>query len=148
MEPIRSVLVAVDLSARSGLVLETALRVVESQEANFLLLHVIRDIAADVAFYDSTSDVGSLQGELESGADAQLTALRDEVAGPRKVAVEVRSGLPWAEIVAAAIREQSELVVMGAHFHDEGRNRVLADAVSKVTQLAPCPVLVVPTAEE
>lgn len=150
MEPIRNVLVAVDLSDRSAKVVAAAARIVSESGARFRVLHVIRDLVAEAAFYDASQDLGSVQGDLERRAHEQLRALAHSGLAARPVEVEVRSGVPWSEILAAALHHRVDLVVMGAHFRDEGpaKPRVLADAVTKVSQMAPCPVLVVPTAAE
>jgi nucleotide-binding universal stress UspA family protein len=63
-------------------------------------------------------------------------------AGVRVVRVLVESGLAYSRILAAATREGSDLIVLGAHGlgrHDSP----LGDTAAQVAKFATCPVLIV-----
>lgn len=155
MQPIRTALLAVDLSTRSAKVLAAAVRFLQPlPDSRIVVLHVISDYEAALGAYAgasglSTGQLEELQGKLEQGAEQQLAAVVADWPGdwPEPI-LEVRRGAPWSEIVAAAMHHRAELVFLGAHFQDLPKHKVLGDVVSRVTRQVDCPVMVVPTSEE
>lgn len=146
MEPIRRVLVAVDLTPRSELVIHAARRVVPDRGAEFVLMHVVSDLESLLGVYVAGGDVGSLQSDIRERAQSQLERLRAEhFRDGVDCRVELRQGPIWSEIVAAAIAHRSDLAFVGAHFTDLPKHKTTGDIVAKVTKIAPCPVVVVPS---
>ncbi len=149
MNAIKRVLIAVDLSPRSKLVIAAVQQVVPDPDAHLLLTHVVGDLEAEFTLYGRPSGSSDLQSELEKGAHARLEELRSAYLADRpNVEIEVRVGPRWSEIVAAAMKHRAELLFLGAHFVDRAEARAFGDVVQRVTRLSPCPVVVVPTAED
>lgn len=147
--PIRRVLLAVDLSPRSALVLRAARRVVPDPEVRLQLMHVVGDPVEALGAEDAGKDTAALQGELEVRARGQLEALRHDLLGDRpEVEIVLRRGPIWGEIVAAAMAFRADLAFMGAHFSDAiTAHRAVGDLAAKIARIAPCPIVVVPSEE-
>jgi nucleotide-binding universal stress UspA family protein len=146
MEPIRNALVAVDLTSRSEPVLRAACRVLAGREVRIVLMHVVSDLESLLGVYASSSPVAPLQSDIEDRAGERLAQLRgDLLADFPEVVVELRKGQIWSEVVGAAIASRADLLFLGSHHAEEGRHRFVGDVVAKVTKLAPCPVVVVPS---
>jgi nucleotide-binding universal stress UspA family protein len=146
---IRRVLLAVDLTSRSELVLQAARRVVPDPSVEFQLMHVVRDLAEVLGVYDSGQSTDALQREIETRAQDRLRGLREDLLGDRPhVEIALRKGPIWGEIVAAAMAFQADLAFMGAHFSDAARERrSVADLAAKIAKITPCPIVVVPSEE-
>jgi nucleotide-binding universal stress UspA family protein len=56
----------------------------------------------------------------------------------------IRQGEPWREIVAAALEERADLLVVSTHGAGSLAKRLLGSHAERVARHAPCPVLVVP----
>ncbi len=59
------------------------------------------------------------------------------------VAVHIRSGIPWHEIVDEARRRTANLIVVGTHGRRGAARMLLGSQGEQVLRHAPCPVLVV-----
>jgi len=59
------------------------------------------------------------------------------------VAVHIRSGIPWHEIVDEARRRTADLIVVGTHGRTGAARVLLGSQGEQVLRHAPCPVLVV-----
>jgi nucleotide-binding universal stress UspA family protein len=59
------------------------------------------------------------------------------------VAVHIRSGTPWHEIVDEARRREADLIVVGTHGRTGAARMLLGSQGEQVLRHAPCPVLVV-----
>ena len=68
--------------------------------------------------------------------------------GPARVTSEVDFGEPGQEIVAAAVRQHSDMIVLGSRGAGSVRRALLGSVVSEVLHQAPCPVLVVVDPED
>lgn len=145
--PIRRVLLAVDLTSRSELVLRAARRVVPDPGVQFQLMHVVRDLAEVLGVYDSGQTAEGLQQEIETRAKVRLEELRQDLLGDRPdVEIMLRKGPIWGEIVAAAMAFKADLAFMGAHFSDASKERrTVADLAAKIAKITPCPIVVVPS---
>jgi nucleotide-binding universal stress UspA family protein len=132
------ILVPVDLTAKNRLALEGAGRVL-APGGELVLLHVVERLADDAA------EIEGFYAALERRAREVLRELGDlgRQRGAR-VREELVVGHRVEEIVAAAKREASDLVVLASHRLDP--ERPFADGLSlsyRVALLLPCPVLLV-----
>lgn len=145
--PIRTVLIAVDLTPRSAIVVRWARRVVTEPDARFVLMHVVSDLESLLGVYASGSPVEPLQSDIESRAVGQLASMRETLLGDRPdAATELRKGPVWSEIVAAAIANRADLLFMGSHSSDSPRLKAAGD-IAKVIRISPCPIVIVPSEE-
>ena len=149
MESIGSVLIAVDLTSRSDRVLEAARRIVPDDRVQFRIVHVVGDLETLLSVYGGGDTLAALQERIEGEARGKLEKLaRRHFGGNQEVAIEVRTGPVWGEIVAAALHCRADLVFLGAHFADQPRDKLEGSVGTKVCRFSPCPVVVVPTAED
>jgi nucleotide-binding universal stress UspA family protein len=147
MEPIRTVLAAVDLTPRSDRVLEAVRRVAPGADVACRVLHVVGDLETLLAVYGGGEALLELQRRIEHEAKGKLQGLAERhFAGLADVGTEVRTGAVWSEIVASAIHHRADLLFLGAHFADQPRDKLQGNVGSKVCRFSPCPVVVVPTA--
>ena len=147
--PIQRVLLAVDLTPRSELVLRAARRVVPDPGVRLQLMHVVGDPAEAVNTDREGADTAALQQELDARARGQLETLRHDFLGDRpEVEIVLRRGPIWGEIVAAAMAFRADLTFMGAHYSDAvTAHRAVGDLAAKIARIAPCPIVVVPSEE-
>lgn len=59
------------------------------------------------------------------------------------IETELRRGVPWKEIDAAATESKADLIVMGTHGRHGVSRMVLGSVAEKVVRTAPCSVLTV-----
>ena len=140
---LRSILVPVDFSDCSKKALQYAIPFAREFGAGITLLHVVRlDYAAGPEF--GGMDFPLLESDCKKRAQAQLTALAEE--GLRKqvpTATEVRVGNEAMEIVQAARRLESDLIIISTHGRTGLKHVFMGSVAENVVRLAPCPVLVV-----
>ena len=104
---IRSILCAVDLSSRSSLVLEAAVRAAQLWEAQVRLIHVME------LFHSSTKTdwTRERRDEIVSAVEGQLRQLGEAAGGIPLV--EVLDGSPVPKVIDAAKRFHADLIVVG-----------------------------------
>ncbi len=148
MEPIRTILAAVDLTPRSDRVLEAARRVVPDERVACRVVHIVGDLESLLSVYGGGETLADIQTRIEREAEEKLAVLVARHYGERaNLATEVRTGPVWSEIVAAAMHHRADLLFLGAHFADQPRDKLQGAVGQKVCRFSPCPVVVVPTAE-
>jgi nucleotide-binding universal stress UspA family protein len=83
-------------------------------------------------------------GEVELASNGQLAALA-RLEGGEEIPIEreIRHGVPYEEIVAAATACAADLVVIATHGRTGWEHAMLGSTAEKVVQHASCPVLVV-----
>ncbi len=135
------ILVPVDLTAKNRLALEAACRLL-APGGELVILHVVERLADDDG---GAEEIDGFYAALERRAREVLRELGDHArrqgAGVRE---ELVVGHRVEEIVAAAAREGSDLLVVASHRLDP--EAPFADGLSvsyRVALLAPCPVLLV-----
>jgi nucleotide-binding universal stress UspA family protein len=132
------VLAPVDLGERSRAALERGIAV-SRPDAEIALIHVIERIEGEVGELDA------FYRRLEDRAREELDRLAGEIAkSGRSVRSEVVVGRRVEEIVDAADRLGSDLIVMASHrLEQEGAGRDWFTISYRVAVLAPCSVLLV-----
>ncbi|UCG38883.1 MAG: universal stress protein [bacterium] len=138
----RKILVPIDLSAYSVRVLERA-RLILREEDEIVLLHVVLDPSAFAGFH-----IPHLSTEL-----ARETLLQEATKSMERFVARnapgtvfrISFGIPFKEILAAALEEEADVIVIGSHQSSGRMERLLVSHASeKVIRNAPCDVLVVP----
>ena len=147
MTEIKRILCPIDFSDHSRHALDHAIAIARWYDSTVTLLHV--SAAIPVAAYApgtpvlpsavlSPADRDELRASMKRFAD-------DEGAGALPVEMEVADGNTVAEILSAAERLKSDLIVMGTHGRSGFERLVLGSATEKVLRKATCPVLSVPS---
>jgi universal stress protein F len=143
----KCILVAVDGSPRSVLVLETAIEIARTRHERIVLFRSI-GIPADIPqdLWKATDE--PLLDVMRKRADAFLAQCSRSIPEDVSASVtrEVAVGVPWEAVCEAARRNQADLVVIGSHGYG-GLDRLLGTTAAKIVNHAPCNVLVVRAAQ-
>ena len=139
--PYARLLCAIDFSPSSLEALRFAFSIAEESNATLTLLHVV-DSPSDDALSFGRGEALEFRGRLQVEASQQLEAL---IGGDERVWCQPRArvevGKAYDRIVAVAVEEQTDLIVMGVR----GRNPVdlamFGSTANQVVRSAPCPVL-------
>lgn len=138
---IRTVLVPVDLFEPSRHALRYAATLAGRLEARLTLLHVIPPLTTPRR---RPLVVSRENVQAAEGARVQLERLAaSETRGLGAVAIQVIAGDAAEQIVAAAARSGTDLIVVGTHGRGALGRLMLGSTAENVVRHAPCPVLVV-----
>jgi nucleotide-binding universal stress UspA family protein len=139
---IRTILVALDSSARAPGVLAAACEMAEKLGAKLATLRTI-SIPPDFAPAAHVAAGDPLPAFMTQEALAELETLVAAVpAGIVMDPPRVRIGQPWRAIVDAAEELDADLIVIGSHGY-HGADRILGTTAGKVANLAKRSVLIV-----
>jgi universal stress protein F len=137
----RKLLVALDRSSRSKLVLERAGNLAKAQGAEVFLFRAIT-LPTDVPDDAYSMSPGELVERWKKDAARELEGLGASLPEGTVVHVLVRTGSPWSAICAAAREHDVDLIVLGAHGYD-AVDHILGTTAAKVVNHADRSVLVV-----
>ena len=138
MFAIRNILVPIDFSETSQRVLEIGRTLADACGASLHLLHVI------------SHPLAATQTEDQQRRDAcqRLEALLDGTDRDKRHATTACGvGTPVREVVNYATKHETDLIVMGTHWHGPTVPMATGSIAEGVLGLAPCPVLAVKSAE-
>jgi nucleotide-binding universal stress UspA family protein len=143
MNPVKKLLVAVDLSEPSKHVIETSLALARSLDASVELVHVREPFVYGVAgAYGPTPEQ---ERSLVAWIDRELGEAGDRVAHARVPCVTTSLyGSPAREIVAHAEKVGADMIVVGTHGRGGIAHAVLGSVAERIVQRAGRPVLTVP----
>ena len=132
----RKIIVPVDIAAldRGEKILAMAASLVD-QGGDVILLNVVEDMPSYIAM---NLPVEMIETALKE-ARTQLTALKEK--GGVQARVEVRTGQPAREILAAAQEHSADLVIIASHRPDFS-NYFIGSTADRVVRHATCAVLV------
>jgi universal stress protein A len=140
----RKILVPLDLSEHSDLVLKTAVALSQTHEASLTLLYVYEPLALAVPegyMVFSEAQLSQMFDALRRGLDKQKQAA--EAAGALKVKALMLRGFADEEIRRFAEEGAFDLIVMGTHGRTGLSRVILGSVAERVVRTAPCPVLTV-----
>jgi len=130
------ILCPVDFDQNSLLALQIATELTQENKATLDLLHVVA--------IPPGPEVALPFGKMENTARTRLERLaRQKVSSKVPCQVEIMTGDPGAEIIQAAKRLGTDLIVMATHGRKGLRHFVLGSVAEHVIREAPCPVLAV-----
>lgn len=149
VDDIKKILVPVDLSDASTILLQYANDMAGKFAARLIFLFV----AEDPYSYSGLPVEISLD-PLDEGvvqyAQRRMKSFIDE--NRRHLAVEfevvVLSGHPAREIINYAARENTDIIIIGTHGFTGLDRAIFGSVAEKVIKMAPCPVLVINTYKE
>jgi nucleotide-binding universal stress UspA family protein len=138
---VHRILVPTDFSADGEAAFACALELSRTFGASVHLLHVVENPLAAGAWSSEiyTAEIAGLQINLIRDATERLRGVVP--AGATNVVVDVRSGQPAREIVAAARDLEVDVIVMGTHGRTGLSHAFMGSVAERVVRLAPCPVL-------
>ncbi len=141
---IRRIVVPMDFSDTAIKALQYAVPFAVAFGAEVVLVHVTQVFSVPVELGYMPPDLVETQQELMDSARAGLEKLcRDEIGSRTRSVVQVRAGVPWQEIVAAAGETNTDLIILATHGYTGVKHALLGSVAERVVRLAPCPVLVV-----
>jgi nucleotide-binding universal stress UspA family protein len=144
---VHRILVPTDFSADADAAFVCAIELSRTFSATVHLLHIVENPLAAGAWSSEiyTAEIAGLQINLMRDATARLReAVPPDAAN---VVVDVRSGQPAREIVAAARELGADVILLGTHGRTWLSHAVMGSVAERVVRLAPCPVLTMRAAE-
>jgi universal stress protein A len=137
----KKVLVAVDLSDDSPLVLDKALALAKRDAAELHMVHVMEPIVVGYAVEIMSIDVVSIQSEASKHARSALLEMAGNVGVPAHRVHNVL-GQPAREIRELAKKLDADLIVIGGH-GKHGFELLLGSTSSGVAHGVSCDLLIV-----
>ncbi len=143
MQPIRKILVAVDFSEHSELVVDAALEMARKFGAELDVVHAIHLPVPVAVPYGITMPTTYLN-EARKAAGQRLQAVADRIREQGITGGAHLREVPAApSIVETAEEIGADLIVMGTHGHTGLKHVVLGSVAERTLRTAPCSVLTV-----
>ena len=141
----KKILVGIDCSAHSDVVLAAAVRLAAPLGAK---LHLFRGVGVprEVPAVAWSVAPAELEFVLEREALAELDASAQKVPADMLAGTSVALGTPWEAVCEAARRENADLIVIGSHGFG-GLDRLVGTTAAKIVNHADRSVLVVRATE-
>lgn len=135
------ILVPTDFSSGSEQAWAVARQLAGRLGAEIVLLHVLIELPlfAGSLTMEHARDVFDAARRWAENMLGEWTA--KAVASGLRARWVVATGVPHAEIAAAATRERADLIVLGTHGRGGLDRALLGSVADRVIRLAPCPVL-------
>lgn len=148
MSTIRKVMVAVDLSQHSEMVIRYAKELFESTKAQLHVVNVInqRDVEAvsRVAQYAPNISVERYVEEQKEYRTKLIEDMLSKVGLPlENTKITIKVGTPFSELLQVINQEEIDLVVMGATGRSNIATILLGSTAEKMVRRSPVPVLIV-----
>ncbi len=142
----QNILVGVDFSNATGMVVDRALKLARAYGAKVHLVHVIRtlDLPFDpgsgfdfitVGYYDEM--------EREARREMEVLVQRIQHVFDGDLHTEIRIGFPAVELLEAQKEHGADLIVLGAHKYNILERILVGGTTLRVVREAPCSVLIV-----
>ncbi|MFN3232299.1 MAG: universal stress protein [Alphaproteobacteria bacterium] len=133
--PIRSILMATDLSARSDRPLERALQLADQHRARLTILHVFDENLPD-----------QVKDSVAAAAREDIEHHIEKAAPPADVdiTIQVVPGKDYRDILRAVAVTEADLIVMGVHRNESGLKPITGTTMERVIRKGSRAVLVVP----
>ncbi|WP_421319446.1 universal stress protein [Aeromonas veronii] len=141
MPSIKTLLCPVDLSQMSRAVLDYAVFMAQSHQAQLKLIHVVDQLHGFDSYKILHMTAIEITHEMERQARTQLKELVATL--PIPATFDIRFGRAADEIVIQAKEDEVELIVMGSHGRSGISHLLVGSVAESVVRHAPCPVLVV-----
>jgi nucleotide-binding universal stress UspA family protein len=137
-----NILVAIDLSSASQMILVKAKTLALALPAKVCLLHVIE---GETDFLEDETDLDQGQQEFpEAHKD-----LQKEVDGFRQSGIDTKGLLSQGSVVDVILQKSKQLeidiIIIGTHGHGGVHHMIFGSVSEGVLRDTPCPVLVIPT---
>lgn len=145
----KTILVPIDLSARTTSVCEVAAPLAQSLGAKLVFLHVVQPPVITSDYGIAMENLEELVAVSEKTAAAQLEAIKAEYAqGQASVETVQLTGAPAPLILEEAKRRGADFIVMGSHGHTPLYDLLVGTTTHGVLRRAVCPVIIVPKKAE
>ena len=142
----KKILVATDFSEFSDRAMKYALEMAKLYNSKIILLHVVdENLEQCVVDYCLSAEVFSeLQAKSErSSREKMEEEIKEMAAGMNGIALSVRTGIPYSEILHEQQEDGADLIIMGSHGKRGFVHNILGSVTDKVSRGAAVPVLIV-----
>ena len=137
-------LVPTDFSAGSERAWTEARRLAARLGAELVLVHVLVEAPL---YSEGPFTMKQARGVFDAARAWSVKALGEWTAAAAVAGISarwvLRTGVPYKEIVGAAVRERADLIVIGTHGRGGLDRALLGSVADRVIRLAPCPVVTV-----
>jgi nucleotide-binding universal stress UspA family protein len=145
MVEIRVILVAIDFSDLSAMVMEYAQSLAAAWNARLIVVHVVHDLSYFTGIYITDTPLPELQQRLEAEARERVEALCQTTVSPRvSYDTFVVTGRPVVEIQRLLREHDADCLVMGAHSTDKPEHQLFGSTAQRLLQHTACPVFLIP----
>ncbi|MGY3879495.1 universal stress protein [Aeromonas enteropelogenes] len=141
MSSIKTLLCPVDFSHMSQAVLDYAVFMAQTHQAQLKLIHVVDQLHGFDSYKILHMTAIEITHEMERQARTQLKELI--ATQPIPATFDIRFGRAADEIVIQAKEDEVDLIVMGSHGRSGITHLLVGSVAESVVRHAPCPVLVV-----
>ncbi|HQL79235.1 MAG TPA: universal stress protein, partial [Verrucomicrobiota bacterium] len=112
--------------------------------AEVAVLHVVHPTTVTVEVGYLPPELAISQQETKDAVRQELQKLCERAVGTEgRFQVQVREGVPWEEVTAAARESNVDLIILATHGRTGLKHVLLGSVTERVVRHAPCPVLVV-----
>ena len=150
MTEIKKVLLPIDFSKASTVLLPYAIDFAEKYGARLFILFVAEDPYTYSGIPDTTDLLPDqyFEGMVPRAQKKMATFVADNISKPSLDVEEiVLTGHPAEEIINYACQEKMDLLIIGTHGFKGFERLVFGSVAEKVIKMAPCPVLTINTHE-
>ena len=141
MSTYKRLLVAVDLSAASDVVMKTAVKLGRALQAELHIIH-IHKIRAGNLLEGGMADAGNLAAQEIADLELKLERFVAQFVEPGIImTMNVYSGEPYLEINRAADKSGADMIIMGTHGRTGVAHLVLGSVAENVLRHARVPVI-------
>ena len=138
----KKILVAVDFSDGSVRAIRAALDVAAKFRARLLILHVLHDPSDEPGFYTAKKAGKKVWRNMEESAQEKMDDfVKPYAKAGRKLDVAIVPGLPPAQILRVAQKEDVSLIVVGTRGRGRWERLLLGSVADRVIRGCRCPVL-------
>src|SRR5262245_46286497 len=142
---IRIILVAIDFSDLSPMVLDYACSLAMSWKAGLLVVHVVNDMSYFVWIYLTDTPLTEQQQHLEPEAHERIEALWQSQLGAQvPYETVVVTGRPVVEIQHLVRQYNVDCLVLGAHSTDKPEHQLFGSTAERLLHHTACPIFMVP----
>lgn len=137
----RDVVVGLDGSPRTEMVLRSALELADATDARLVVVHIVQ-LPPEMPVSMWGANPEEMIGQILRGARHRIESALRGVPARRLHDVVVQLGVPWRQLCEIATARDASTIVIGAHGYG-ALERMLGTTASKVVHHADRPVLVV-----
>lgn len=151
MKDIKKILLPIDFSEASPMLLRYAIYFAEKYDAKILVVSVVEDpytlsgLPSEVPLLDIFDDES--RESLAQYTQKRMERFFEDNISQLGVACDsvILTGHPAEEIINYAARERSDLIIIGTHGYKGFDKMLFGSVAEKVIKMSPCPVLIINT---
>jgi nucleotide-binding universal stress UspA family protein len=142
----KSILVPTDFSEYSDRAIKQAVDIAEQNNAKIYLLHVVDKLQqCAIDYCIPVETMMKVQSDSEKEASRKMQDEAKKITQAKKIDVtfDVKSGVPFEEILKGQQERKADLIVIASHGRTGIMKSLIGSVADKVMREAKCPVLLV-----